>query len=929
MLKDFNENQEPRKRQRTISPEAGLTALDDQKTNDWADQLKSAAFGQSSTPRAMSDSGSSKDEGIPQYGKTSHKGSPKGQSATNLGPSDSENNVETTQSLKETPTEMLSKTPPKKMLRVRPNGKLDSPKAKATTLDTKPKRGRKPAKLNSKSKTLVATIKYGINEQSRTFLGHKINNVLSGKSIVNIFAKARAVRPTEPSKPTHPFFLGDTKRQQDPLTSNDGKTCGADNQPTTPKRKATSLTNARVTSKPPAASDSTAAMLGFGHNMFGFTQAPVSQFHGAMEPLWPPKEMVHVGRADLPHRPLAATQMFQAPKAHRKLKDVQVYISKEDEVIKPCMNIVHAYHNDIKLSHSVNPRQWRELRRPLRRIMTGRDLQQAIRNNIVSSLPISDMELHEDPDDDELSTSRALQSPAHCAIGHLFREIATSFTAFDKFECEPQDWVHKYAPVCAKHILQQGREVILLRDWLRTLTIKPVGGRNVNKCKIGSASAASKKPAGHCTKRKRKRVEELEGFVISSDEEAQEMDDINDPEDLQPTHALPRKSVIRSTTVENSGNGERITNTVVISGPHGCGKTAAVYAVARELGFEVFEINAGSRRSGKDILDKVGDMTRNHLVKHAKVNEETDFKEDLDGMELLSDQLEQDLDSGRQGTMTSFFKSEGTTKKAEAATKVKAQKNIPNQKKQPQTQQPQKQSLILLEEVDVLFEEDKSFWATTLELILQSKRPIIMTCTDEDLLPLENMVLYAIFRLIPPSVELATDYLLLIACNEGHLLSRDSISDLYKAKGSDLRASMTELNFFCQMAIGDTKGGLDWMLIHSSAEGLDKPKEDGLRVVSDGTYKSGMGCSIGEVGKPQRGGSLEQETAVLSEIWNGWNINIGATGHYVWSSSTPKEFSPSLALNALQNLDQVAEAMSAADTFPACIPLTSYMVSMA
>ena len=39
-------------------------------------------------------------------------------------------------------------------------------------------------------------------------------------------------------------------------------------------------------------------------------------------------------------------------------------------------------------------------------------------------------------------------------------------------------------------------------------------------------------------------------------------------------------------------------------------------------------------------------------------------------------------------------------------------------------------SLILLEDVDIVFEEDEGFISATYQLALNSKRPIVMTCRD-------------------------------------------------------------------------------------------------------------------------------------------------------------------------------------------------------
>ena len=814
-------------------------------------------------------------------------------------------------------------TPPKKMLRVRPDGRLGSPKAKEPTLDVKPRRGRKPGKAEASSNKLVAVIKYGKDEDSRRSIGRRLDDILLGKVSIQGLVKDKPSKPTEPLKPTHPFFLGGSvlvASQPRRTTSSDLKSHDSEVSVSNEQKGTISPRKARVTSKPPDIADSQASATPFGpgSHAFGTDHARITRFPGAIEPIWPPADMLHVGRPkESTMNVNDSMRVPQSTEPSRKLKGLEVRVPEREDVLAPSVNLVRSFQSNDRVFQKVNSRDWREFRRPKRLVMNGHELQKAIHPRLVSRL-----DAIENGDVDELSIPQPVQPPAHVALQRLYGTIATSLSSFDKFACERQDWMHKYAPKAAKDVLQQSHEVCMLRDWLKGSTIRSVEFRDHGNSSRASSVASKKRGP-----KKRKRAEELDGFVISSDEEASLMDEITDSESLEPRNSLLKKSVIRSADATGvPGTGGRSTNAVVISGPHGCGKTAAVYAVAQELGFEVFEINAASRRSGRDILDRVGDMTRNHLVRQDPRDEVTGNEETAE-QQRASEQLKQDLESGRQGTMNSFFKSAKGIKSKRSAKKLSTQKVGPEANEQPKKQQSQKQSLILLEEVDVLFEEDKLFWATVLELTLQSKRPIIMTCTDERLLPLDDIALHAIFRFGPPPDPLAVDYLLLVACNEGHLLPREAVSALYNAKRSDLRASIAELNFWCQMAIGDVKGGLEWMLIKSTADEHQEPESKSTRVVSEDTYQNGMGWLSGDLSS-ETDPSISQETELLLEAWNGWGIDVGAHNDYVIRNlrMRPEEISGRQAIEELERFEQACEALSAADTYPACVSRVSEMV---
>ncbi|GFP58690.1 telomere length regulation protein elg1 [Trichoderma asperellum] len=531
-----------------------------------------------------------------------------------------------------------------------------------------------------------------------------------------------------------------------------------------------------------------------------------------------------------------------------------------------------------------------ELRLPQRHFESGRKLQRRMRSQLRSNFANHHLPDEVDLDIDELAGQKPPK--IHPAISRLYNSLCTQLSAFDKSQCESSSWIQKYAPTTAGQVLQPGREALLLSDWLHALRVESV------------ESGSSEGDKGKGKPKKKRKKNKLDGFVIDSESEEAEMDEISDNEGdwaVLPSSALIKKSVMRTVNPTSKGS-NRLKNAIILSGPHGSGKTAAVYAAAKELDFEIFELNSGSRRSGKDILEKVGDMTRNHLVQHNRAEPTA-----IDPEEVAND-----INSGKQGMMTSFFKPKMNAQPTKPGAKQPKQ-DVEKETKAPSKSQ--KQSLILLEEVDVLFEEDKQFWATLTSLIAQSKRPFIMTCNNESLVPIDTLDLHGIFRFSPAPPGPAVDLCLLIAANEGHALQRSAVEALYNSRNNDLRATITELNYWCQIGVGDRKGGFDWFYLRwPKGSDLDE-NGDVVRVISEDTYYKGMGWVNRDPIIGSRGLAAEEEA--IDQAWDFWGFDMGdwcnSTNMNSWSAATMKPEKNLTTLGMLEAYDDFCSAMSCAD----------------
>ncbi|XP_050499562.1 ATPase family AAA domain-containing protein 5 [Diabrotica virgifera virgifera] len=197
---------------------------------------------------------------------------------------------------------------------------------------------------------------------------------------------------------------------------------------------------------------------------------------------------------------------------------------------------------------------------------------------------------------------------------------------------------------------------------------------------------------------------------------------------------------------------------IVLSGPCGSGKTTTVYALCNELGFNVIELNASSKRTGKRLLQELQEATQSHQVR----NKESQL-------------------------FQTFFKSNSQTEK----------------KSNSQTEKPENSSkkmcVLLIEDVDVVFEHDDGFISALLQLSTTSKRPIIATTTDYTSFIVQKFLgIYEYIEFVPLSSFLLSTWLQIVFLVEGLYVSQDEIGSLLEYYKGDVRKTLLQFQFWVQ-----------------------------------------------------------------------------------------------------------------------------------
>ncbi|XP_022451533.1 ATPase family AAA domain-containing protein 5 isoform X2 [Delphinapterus leucas] len=287
----------------------------------------------------------------------------------------------------------------------------------------------------------------------------------------------------------------------------------------------------------------------------------------------------------------------------------------------------------------------------------------------------------------------------------------------------------------------------------------------------------------------------------------------------------------------------RLCNTVLITGPTGVGKTAAVYACAQELGFKIFEVNASSQRSGRQILSQLKEATQSHQVDKQGVNSQkpcffnsyniskspkklSSPKKVVTSPRKLPSPSPQSSGPKRvlpPKTLANYFKVSSKPKNNEQiGALLENNKGINNsfeqkpiiQTKSTNTtnknvkefgaEEPNRKnatSLILFEEVDVIFEEDAGFLNAIKTFMATTKRPVILTTSD----PTFSLMFDGCFEEInfnTPSLLNVASYLQMICLTENFRTDVKDFVTLLTANTCDIRKSILYLQFWIRSGGG-------------------------------------------------------------------------------------------------------------------------------
>ncbi|TYG63754.1 hypothetical protein ES288_D06G055300v1 [Gossypium darwinii] len=221
------------------------------------------------------------------------------------------------------------------------------------------------------------------------------------------------------------------------------------------------------------------------------------------------------------------------------------------------------------------------------------------------------------------------------------------------------------------------------------------------------------------------------------------------------------------------------------------GKSAAIHACAEEQGFKILESNASDCRNGAVVKQKFGEALESHC---------------------LTGSIENLVDSPSKHMM----KSAGPLSKGEAVKEFdKEVEFIPISDKEDSSGphgasgkhvcndretgfgQDKVRSLILFEDVDISFPEDRGFLAAIQKIAEKARGPVILTSNSNNLVLPDNLDRLELCFTMPSREELL-NHLNMVCAFEKAIIQPYLLEQLIKCCQGDIRKTIMHLQFWCQ-----------------------------------------------------------------------------------------------------------------------------------
>ncbi|KAJ8557973.1 hypothetical protein K7X08_004739 [Anisodus acutangulus] len=226
-----------------------------------------------------------------------------------------------------------------------------------------------------------------------------------------------------------------------------------------------------------------------------------------------------------------------------------------------------------------------------------------------------------------------------------------------------------------------------------------------------------------------------------------------------------------------STNEEQLKNVLLVSGPVGSGKSAAIYACAKEQGFQVIEVNASDWRNGALVKQRFGEAVESHWLQW--MQKDPVYSEDK-------------LVSGG-GVIEAITLSD----EENAPNASGVQKEQVCREEIPANHQGETNTLILFEDVDTALCEDRGFVSTIQQLAETAKRPMILTSnSDNPVLP--NNLDRQQLCFVMPSLKELLGLAHMVCAGEQVKIHPMLVERFVDHCHGDIRKTIMYLQFWCQ-----------------------------------------------------------------------------------------------------------------------------------